>query len=163
MKRWAFNLLAGASLALAVLTAGLWVRSYWAEDILIYNMQGASLAFSNPRGQLAVALYDSTHPAAVRGWSRIQRAPGNWKWTTHNSDWRFGPMELEVGSGFCEVALQHWSLLLLFSLAPTAWLLRGPLLRRRRAKLGLCRHCGYDLRATPERCPECGEPGIGRR
>jgi hypothetical protein len=40
-------------------------------------------------------------------------------------------------------------------IAPGLGLL-GAIVRRWRGKPGYCRKCGYDLRATPQRCPECG-------
>ncbi|HEY8667494.1 MAG TPA: hypothetical protein VIL86_12565 [Tepidisphaeraceae bacterium] len=53
------------------------------------------------------------------------------------------------------VVLPAWFLALLFAILPAIWLRRRMILRKR-SRLGLCKTCGYDLRATPLRCPECG-------
>jgi hypothetical protein len=48
-----------------------------------------------------------------------------------------------------------WSVAAVFAMLPLARIAAW-LRRRRHAARGLCPRCGYDLRATPERCPECG-------
>jgi hypothetical protein len=53
------------------------------------------------------------------------------------------------------IAAPHWFLAMLFAILPALYL-RAIVRSRRRNRIGLCRVCGYDLRATPERCPECG-------
>ncbi len=56
------------------------------------------------------------------------------------------------------VTLPLWAPLFCFSLLPGMMLVRRHT-RQRRAKRvagGLCPNCGYDLRATPQGCPECG-------
>jgi hypothetical protein len=58
------------------------------------------------------------------------------------------------------VHLPCWFLFLVTAFLPARWLViyTARHLPRRRKGQGLCPRCGYDLRATPERCPECGTP-----
>lgn len=52
----------------------------------------------------------------------------------------------------------HLSLILFATaLLPAAWL-AARLRARRRRQRGHCLACGYDLRASKDRCPECGSP-----
>jgi hypothetical protein len=45
---------------------------------------------------------------------------------------------------------------LLMTLTLPVWWMMRRVGTSRRSRQGLCRQCGYDLRASPSRCPECG-------
>jgi hypothetical protein len=64
--------------------------------------------------------------------------------------WRPTPVDWYYAVGF-----PFWFLAL--ASAFTSYRLRP----RRRRHIGLCPACGYDLRATPEKCPECGAAARG--
>lgn len=53
------------------------------------------------------------------------------------------------------VVVPYWALGLPL-VVPPAWWAAAKLRARPRSGNGLCAACGYDLRASPERCPECG-------
>ena len=54
-----------------------------------------------------------------------------------------------------EYAVHYWLVTALLGVAPAVRVV-AVWRRRRRAAIGQCPTCGYDLRATPDRCPECG-------
>lgn len=59
------------------------------------------------------------------------------------------------------IVVPHWFVCAILFGVPAVVGLLAPRRRERERRLqGLCGYCGYDLRATPERCPECGRaPG----
>jgi hypothetical protein len=54
-----------------------------------------------------------------------------------------------------QVVIPYWAIVPAPAVLPVAWEWRRRRVRRR-AREGLCLACGYDLRATPDQCPECG-------
>ncbi len=56
------------------------------------------------------------------------------------------------------IRIPHWFAALIFAMLP-ALVLTNTVRRHQRQQRILkncCLICGYDLRATPDRCPECG-------
>jgi hypothetical protein len=53
------------------------------------------------------------------------------------------------------VSIPYWSIILI-GMIPLVIDIRRLVRRRSKHKSGLCPNCGYDLRASKDRCPECG-------
>jgi len=153
-----FNAMTALSLLICLTTGALWVLADQFTNRLTYNAgQTLHQLCTNSTGVQYVHL-----ATASRGRSRfaIYHWPG---WSEDLGIYR----ELEAVDrslflldriappwGGYTFTIPYWLLFLVTALAPAARLTAR--LRRKRSPPGLCPKCRYDLRATPDRCPECG-------
>jgi hypothetical protein len=186
MLRRLFTLLSALSLLLCVATVALWVRSYWVAYEYAYeryegNPDDRPLVVRSTRISLSRGGVEASRWLYTAGadWVVSKFAEGipltYWEESeatrypslqeTHvpilarlGLGWggyaRRDP-NLSVDGGWVVIPL--WVVAVAFAALPAARLMRGTLAARS-ARAGSCRVCGYDLRATPGRCPECGAP-----
>jgi hypothetical protein len=161
LLRILFNAITILSALLCVGTVALWGRSYWIGEHVIWTRVIEPPSSRNPgeplwtyrivdgelsRGQLFVEIVPPTrltrrkHPAWLHYTEPPNRLSGEY-YSSDRSTVIFVPL---------------WPAALATLMLPVGRASATFLRRRRRT--GLCRVCGYDLRATPDRCPECGTP-----
>jgi hypothetical protein len=178
--RGLLNLLTLLSLLLCLAVAGLWVRSHWRADTFNHAYQrdgrhGVLLRAEFNSGTARISRYDAEYvgpesddagtvlPQRIRNlpwWhDRISRLPDR---LSERLLLGFGYERTRVGGNppmseqVRTVTAPLWVGVAVFGILPLLLALRLDR-RRRRAEAGLCACCGYDLRASPGRCPECGE------
>jgi hypothetical protein len=151
------------SLVLCVAACALWVRGYGGRDtVWLSARQGRPLVgLASQRGTISLVIHERyARTAEVRlrvgedahASPRVymRRRPGEPRW--HRAGFAF---QRSYAYRSWLFAATVWCLLLAMAapLYPRAFDLAR---RRVRNRAGRCTSCGYDLRASPERCPECG-------
>jgi hypothetical protein len=174
VRRRGFNVAAVVSLVVFVAATWRWVRSHAGEVILVDSRAGQLLLIGvdAPRARVDAARDNHTidaflnqlvRPTAVRG-SQPPTAPTERRalgfWYVRGDTGRITYPDptgryRALSCPFWMVAIPYWFVAPLAAVLPAAWLWQR---RRaaRRAGSNACAQCGYDLRATPGRCPECG-------
>src|SRR4051812_19229388 len=183
MRRWLFNLATAVSLALCVAVGVLWVRSYRIGTLVGYLAQRGTDGMYHDRylaqaeGGIHIVVFRQDVPTAPvygAGLQIVHFAVGpssprsSQSSSPTRAQWSFAGFSYDQRRNlpareWSDWTIPHWFLVILTTAIPGVWLYR--FIKARRVKrLGLCPTCGYDLRATPQRCPECGAvPGGGDR
>jgi hypothetical protein len=168
-----FNLATALSLLLCLAVCTLWLRSYWSQEKLTWITVNGYRSIWTAKGSVELGLlqgdgvYKPNETASPKYSRDSPNSPFNgllfldFDYPITHTDWQHAGFawhevrETATGHTHAVAFAPFWSLALLTSLLPLAWLAS----RRRthhRQESGLCPTCGYDLRATPDRCPECG-------
>ena len=162
---WISLAIAGMSALLALGVLGVWVRSYWYLDavdgVSIDNNCAWTIQASNGLVELIFS-YEPEPPKYGILWGfgswpggRLQFA-GSGGTMIERLGFRYmraGP--LRPPNWLTIINFPHWFVFVLLAAYPS-WFVRKSMRRRKRVKGGHCVGCGYDLRGSAERCPECG-------
>ena len=92
-----------------------------------------------------------------RYWWKPKPLFRRWGFAAYRSaETRFGDWYVDPATPGCwAVETPYWFGVALTAVAPLRWAARTQV-RRHRRRRRLCAACAYDLRTTPNRCPECG-------
>lgn len=148
------------ALLFAMTCAGLWPLSHVIRERVLIPLvdRGRGVVVSENGAAHAVLIWRS---GGLGGgfeatWEREQAGmrkdrPGLFGFNVHWRAWEMsGNRARSLKDRTLGLRMPYWALTVAGSVA-AAWGLGNP-----RARKGMCIRCGYDLRATPGPCPECG-------
>ena len=158
MRRVAFNLFAALSFLLLVLLSYSWLRSFFPSKLRFESVDGSLMILSWQGNIPSDPQVDNLNPDSKDKFIGIRGLLMNMSITTDKRRLGFRHVSgggLFYGVTYDIVAVPYWAIIPFTAILPGLWFLS----RRRhryRVKTGRCLACGYDLRESKDKCPECG-------